>query len=216
MYTPAYHEETDVAVLHGLMRAHPLGCWVTQGRDELLANHIPFLLDETRGEFGTLVGHVARANPVWSEFSPTIESVIVFQGADAYITPSWYPTKYVHGKAVPTWNYAVVHAHGAPRAIEDREWLLDHLGRLTDTHERAQAAPWRMSDAPVAFIDQMVRAIVGIEIPVSRLSGKWKVSQNRPVPDKLGVVAGLLDRADETSRQMAAMVNRHVAPDREL
>jgi transcriptional regulator len=211
MYTPAYHEETDTAVLHALVRAHPLGAWVAQSRGDLLANHIPFLLDASRGEFGTLVGHVARANPVWREVSPTVESVVIFQGADAYITPSWYPTKHEHGRAVPTWNYAVVHAHGAPRTMEDRDWLLDHLVQLTDTHERDQALPWKVSDAPADFTEKMLAAIVGIEIPIARLSGKWKASQNRPTPDKLGVVAGLLNRPDEASRLMAAMVNQHVA-----
>ena len=210
MYIPSYHEETDLSVLHALIRAHPLGAWVTQGDGELLANHIPLLLDPTRGACGTLVGHVARSNPVWRLLSTTVESVVIFQGAQGYITPSWYPSKHAHGKAVPTWNYAVVHAHGMPRVIEDREWLLHHVTQLADTHEADQALPWKVSDAPREFIDSMLNAIVGIEIPITRLDGKWKVSQNRPKADKLGVVAGLMGRGDAPSQEMAELVNRHV------
>lgn len=211
MYVPKHHEETDLATLHALIRFHPLGAWVTQGDGELLANHIPFFLDAERGECGTLVGHVARANPVWESFSTTVDSVVIFQGAQTYITPSWYPSKHAHGKAVPTWNYAVVHAHGLPRVIQDREWLLRHVAQLTDTHEADQALPWKVSDAPEEFVERLLGAIVGIEIPIAKLVGKWKVSQNRPESDKLGVVAGLLARDDEPSKQMAGMVGRHVA-----
>lgn len=211
MYVPKHHEESDISVLHSLIKSHPLATWVTQGHGDLLANHIPFLLDPTRGEFGTLVGHVAKANRVWQSFSPDINSVCVFQGAETYITPSWYPSKHAHGKAVPTWNYAVVHAHGLPRAIEDREWLLQHVSQLTDQHEAEQALPWKVSDAPQEFTDRLLQAIVGIEIPIAKLVGKWKVSQNRPEPDKLGVVAGLLARGDTQSKEMASLVNQHVS-----
>ena len=211
MYIPKHHEETDTSILHALIQAHPLGGWVTQGDGELIANHVPFLLDSTRGEYGTLVGHVARANPVWQSMSSTVNSVVIFQGAETYITPSWYPSKHAHGKAVPTWNYAVVHAHGLPRVIEDREWLLAHLNQLTDVHEADQALPWKVSDAPQEFTDRLLQNIVGIEIPIARLVGKWKVSQNRPEPDKLGVVAGLLARNDEQAMEMASLVNRHTS-----
>jgi transcriptional regulator len=213
MYVPKIHEELDVSVLHALVKAHPLGTWVTCGDAELIANHIPFLLDATRGKYGTLVGHVARANRVWQSYSATVNSVVVFQGVDTYITPSWYPSKHAHGKAVPTWNYAVVHAHGLPRVIEDREWLLAHLSQITDVHEAEQTHPWKVSDAPQDFIDRLLQVIVGIEIPVEKLTGKWKVSQNRPEPDKLGVVAGLLAREDAQSREMAKLVKQHVALD---
>ena len=211
MYVPKHFEETDVSVLQSLIRAHPLGAWVTQGDDELIVNHVPFLMDPTRGALGTLVGHVARANGVWRSFSRTAPSVVVFQGAQAYITPSWYPSKHAHGKAVPTWNYAVVHAHGLPAAVEDKAWLLQHLTQLTDTHEASQALPWKITDAPAEFIDRMLESIVGIEIPIAKLAGKWKVSQNRSDPDKLGVVAGLLAKADEASKDMAALVDEHVS-----
>lgn len=210
MYVPKYHEETDLAVLHGLVKAHPFGAWVTLGDGELIANHIPFLLDPDRGAYGTLIGHVAKANRVWKSLSTSINSIVVFQGAETYISPSWYPSKHTHGKAVPTWNYAVVHAHGLPRVIEDPKWLLAHVGQLTDLHEAGHSLPWKVSDAPQDFTEQLLRAIVGIEIPIERLVGKWKVSQNRPEADKLGVVAGLLGRNDAESSEMAALVNQHV------
>jgi transcriptional regulator len=203
MYMPAHFEETRPEVLHALLRAHPLATWVVQGGDGLLVNHIPFLLDADRGPHGTLVGHVARANPVWRSLAP---SVAVFQGAQAYISPSWYPTKRAHGKVVPTWNYAVVHVHGMPRAIESRDEVLAIVTRLTQTHEAASAVPWSVSDAPSDYIDQMLKAIVGIEIPIERWVGKWKASQNRSAPDRLGTVAGLRQRGDEQSLAMAALV----------
>ena len=212
MYVPKHHEESDVSVLHALIEEQPLDAWVTHGEGELLVNHIPFLLDRTLGEYGTLIGHVARANPAWHAFSKSISSVVVFHGPQAYITPSWYPSKLEHGKAVPTWNYAVVHAHGLPRAIEDREWLLRHVSHLTDVHEAEQAHPWKGSDAPPDFTDKLLGAIVGIEIPIAKLVGKWKVSQNRPTPDKLGAVAGLLGRDDPQSKEMAALVSQSVSP----
>ncbi|MFP5306438.1 MAG: FMN-binding negative transcriptional regulator [Gammaproteobacteria bacterium] len=210
MYVPKHHEETDLSVLHALIRAHPLGAWVTLADGELLANHVPFLLDAGRGPYGTLVGHVARANPVWRAFSTQVDSVIVFQGAQAYITPSWYPSKHAHGQAVPTWNYAVVHARGRPRAIEDRDWLLQHVSGLTDEHEAAQALPWKVADAPKDYTQRLLGAIVGIEIPISQLVGKWKLSQHRPMPDRLGVVAGLMARDDAQSAEMAALMNRTI------
>src|SRR5712671_3614233 len=177
MYVPKHHDESDTTVLHALIRAQPLGTWVTLSEGGLLANHIPFLLDPARGEYGTLIGHVARANPAWQGFSKTVDSIVAFQGPQTYITPSWYPSKHANGKAVPTWNYAVVHAHGMPCAIEDREWLLRHVTQLTDVHEAGQALPWKVSDAPQEYRDKMLQAIVGIEIPIAKLVGKWKVSQ---------------------------------------
>ena len=211
MYVPKHFEEQDLAVLHALIRSHPLGAWVTQADGKLLVNHLPFLVDSNRGEQGTLVGHVARANPVWKSFSKDMPSVVVFQGAQTYITPSWYPSKHAHGKAVPTWNYAVVHAHGLPRAIEDSDWLIQHVSQLSDVHESEQAVPWSVSDAPRDYIDTMLKAIVGIEIPIAALVGKWKASQNRPLPDKLGTIAGLHGRGDANSQEMAALLHRHAS-----
>jgi transcriptional regulator len=182
MYVPKQHEELDVTVLHALIKAHPLATWVTHSGEQLLVNHIPMLLDKTRGEFGTLVGHVARANPVWHSFSATVPSIAVFQGPESYITPSWYPSKHAHGKAVPTWNYAVVHAHGVPRAIEDRHWLLEHLNQLTDVHEADQALPWKVADAPQEFTDRMVDALLALRSPspVSLANGSSvRIGQSR-------------------------------------
>ena len=203
MYLPAHFEETRPEVLHRLVSEQPLATWVVQSGAGLLVNHIPFLLDAGRGPHGTLVGHVARANPVWQSLGP---SVAVFQGPQAYISPSWYPSKGAHGKVVPTWNYAVVHAHGTPRAIESRDAVLSIVTRLTQAHEGGSAVPWSVTDAPADFIDQMLKAIVGIEIPIERWVGKWKVSQNRSVPDRLGTVAGLQQRGDPESLAMAALV----------
>ncbi|MFO1326385.1 MAG: FMN-binding negative transcriptional regulator [Rubrivivax sp.] len=171
---------------------------------EPVVNHVPFRLDPTRGEHGTLVGHVARANPVWQRPGP---SVLVFQGADGYVSPSWYPTKREHGKVVPTWNYAVVHAHGVPRIVDDAPGLLAIVGSLTDTHEAARAAPWKVSDAPDDYVAQMLRAIVGIEIPVQRWVGKFKLSQNHAEPNRTGVLQGL--REHDAQHPLAALMQEH-------
>ena len=203
MYMPAHYEETRPEVLHALVRSHPLATWVVQGADGLSVDHVPFLLDPSRGAHGTLIGHVARANPVWQRLGA---SVAVFQGAQAYISPSWYPSKQAHGKAVPTWNYAVVHAHGTPRAIESRDELLAIVTRLTHTHEAGSAVPWAVSDAPADYIDRLLKAIVGIELPIERLVGKWKVNQHASLPDRLGTVAGLQQRGDAQSLALAALV----------
>jgi len=212
MYLPAIHRETRLDVLHDLIRTHPLGTWVEAGDAELVVNHIPFVLDAVHGEFGRLHGHVARANPVWRKNPGAVPGVVTFRGPQVYITPSWYPSKHEHGKAVPTWNYAIVTAHGRPRFIEDRRWLLDHLGELTDAQEASQALPWKVEDAPADFLDKLVGAIIGVEIPIERIEGKWKTNQNRPEADKLGVVAGLLGKGDDQSVSMARLVRQHVAP----
>jgi transcriptional regulator len=211
MYIPKHFEETDTRTLHALVRSHPLGAWVTPAPAGLVANHIPFLVHEERGTLGTLVGHVARANPVWQSFSTTSPSVVIFQGPQAYITPSWYPGKQEHGKVVPTWNYAVVHAHGSPVAIDDRDWLRAHVGELTRLHESTQAAPWAVADAPADFIEKMLSAIVGIEIPIERLEGKWKAGQNRTAPDQQGAAEGLRRSGDEASVAMADLMARRPA-----
>lgn len=206
MYLPSQFEETRLDVLHQLVRSHPLGTFVILGDTGLLANHMPFLIDSRHGPCGTLRAHVARSNPVWKQFGKPVEAIVVFQGPDSYITPSWYPSKHADGKAVPTWNYAVVHAYGQPRAIDDPAWLLEHVTQLTTEHESGQALPWKVSDAPQDYRDQMISRIVGIEMPLSKIQGKWKVSQNRPLADRLGVVAGLESRATEQSRAMAELV----------
>lgn len=207
------HRFTDREALHALLRSHPLGAWVCQGREGLVANHLPFFLDRDRGPLGTLIGHVARANTVWRELGPATPSVVMFQGAQSYITPGWYPGKAEHGRVVPTWNYVVAHAHGVARIVEDRDWLLDMLNRLTDVHEARQTAPWRVADAPASFIDQMLRAVVGIEIPIDRLEGKLKASQDEALEDRLGTVRGLRAASGSEAGSMADLVLKAMAAD---
>jgi transcriptional regulator len=206
MYSPQQFEETRLSVLHDLIRSHPFGTFVILAGNELSANHIPFLIHSDGGDKGKICGHVARANPVWKQFATGVEALAIFQGPESYITPSWYPSKHADAKAVPTWNYAVVHAYGKARAIEDANWLLEHVTQLTTVHEAGQALPWQVSDAPKDYTEQMISRIVGIEIPISKLQGKWKVSQNRKPSDRLGVAAGLESQASERSRAMAELV----------
>jgi transcriptional regulator len=191
MYLPKHFEETRIEVLYGLIHAHPLGALITLTPGGLDANHIPFEIDPAPAPFGTLRGHVARANPVWREFSREVEALVVFQGPGTYVSPAWYPSKQETGKVVPTWNYAVVHAHGALRVIEDRAWLRDFVTMLTNRHEAARRDPWQVTDAPADYIDTQLGAIIGLELPITRLVGKWKMSQNRPAHDRAGVVEGL-------------------------
>ena len=205
-YLSAHFEENNSATLHALVGAYPLATWVVTHQGELLINHIPFLLDAQRGEHGTLIGHVARANPVWQALTAA-SSVAVFTGPQAYVSPNWYASKQVHGKAVPTWNYAIVHAHGVPQAFDDPTRLLDLVTRLTQAHETRQTHPWQVSDAPADYLNSLLKAIVGIEIPVQRWVGKWKVSQNRPAADQQGVAAGLMAQGSEAAAQMAALVS---------
>lgn len=201
----------DPARLRALMAGYPLGTWMTTAPDgSPRADHVPFLFDATRGEHGALLAHVSRANPVWRDLAGAEgaagRSLVVFHGPQAYVSPSWYPGKQAHGKVVPTWNYAVVHVHGRARAIDDRAGLLALLERLTAVHERAMPAPWGLGDAPPAFIDQLLGAIVGIEIAVERIEGRFKMSQNRSAEDRAGVVAGLQDRGDADAAAVAALV----------
>ena len=207
MYLPAHFEEKRVEVLHGLVRSHPLGLLVTQGASGLQANSIPFLIDPEPGPFGTLRGHVARANPVWREGGGG-EALVVFQGPQAYVSPGWYPSKAEHGKVVPTWNYVMVQARGTLRVMDDAAWLHALVTRLTATHEAARARPWAVADAPPEFIDTMLRAIVGIEIELVALTGKWKVSQNRGAADRAGTIAGLAAQPGEQTQQMAREVEQ--------
>lgn len=205
MYQPAHHREDRIEVQHDLIRRHPLGLLISTGASGLVANPVPFVLLAEAGAKGTLQCHVARANPQWKEVEATNECLIVFQGADSYITPSWYATKRETGKVVPTWNYATVHAWGRPRIVEDAEWLRLQIDALTRMQEAPRRQPWAVDDAPEPFVAAMIRGIVGIEIPIARIEGKWKVSQNRPEPDRAGVHAGLL--AEGTQHiEMAALV----------
>jgi len=210
MYVSRHHQLNDQDARFALIESHPLGAWVCSGTSGLIANHLPFYLDRQRGPLATLIGHVARANPVWRELSAATPSVVTFQGPQTYITPGWYPGKTAHGKVVPTWNYTVAHAHGVARAIDDRDWLLDMLNRLTGVHEAGRPAPWRIADAPADYIDRMLRGIVGIEIPIERLEGKLKASQDEDLPDRLGTVEGLQQMDSDDARAMAALVSQAI------
>jgi transcriptional regulator len=208
MYIPKHFEETRIEVLHELMRMHSLAALVVLTSNGLDANHIPFEIDPDPAPFGTLRGHIARANPLWLDHSPDVNCLVIFQGPSVYISPSWYLTKAETGKVVPTWNYAVVHAYGALRIVQDRGWLRQLVERLTDRHEAERSDPWKVTDAPSDFIDGMLDSIVGIEIPITRLIGKWKVSQNRPARDRNGVVEGLGLENSDSARAMRELVHR--------
>ncbi len=188
MYTPSYFNETRPEMLQGLIAQHPLGAVITNGADGLSANHIPLLLSAPTADapHGVLRGHVARANALWRHEG---DAMVVFQGPSEYVSPSLYEDKPISGKVVPTWNYAVVHAHGKLRAIEDPAWLLQLLDDLTVGHESVRRAPWSVHDAPREFIDKLMNAIVGIEIPVQRMESKWKLSQNRSLNDQRSIAA---------------------------
>lgn len=191
MYIPAYFEESRLDVLHSLIEKHTLGTFVVPTETELIANNIPFLIDGTRGPFGVLQAHVARANPVWKTLSSRIPSLVCFQGENNYISPSWYASKQEHGKVVPTWNYITVQAQGYPKFIEDKTWLLDFVTRLTNKHEAMMEMPWQVTDAPADYIDQLLGAIVGVEIPIERIQGKWKMSQNRSETDRANIAKAI-------------------------
>ena len=209
MYLPSHFEERRAEILHDLIRRHPLATLVTVDVEGLNANHIPFEFDPDPAPWGTLRAHVARANPVWREFSKEVEPLVIFQGPQTYITPSWYQTKQETGKVVPSFNYIVVHAYGAMRVIEDADWLRKFVGGLTDRFEAPREQPWALSDAPEDFISMQLRAIIGIEIAVTRMIGKWKTSQNRPAADQAGVIAGLRELQDPVALAMAAAVERN-------
>ena len=191
MYLPDHFREDRPEVLRDFIVRHPLGALVTVTDEGLAANHIPMLFSEREGFAGVLSGHVARANPIWKTLAPDSKVLVIFSGASRYITPSWYPSKQEHGKVVPTWNYSVVHAHGTIRFDENADHTLAHLQKLTDLQEASRAAPWKVTDAPPAFINTMLKAIVSFEIPLTRLVGKFKASQNRIETERNAVAEAL-------------------------
>lgn len=211
MYVPRYHQPGAHAGLHALMQAHPLAAWVCHTASGLVANHVPFVLDAARGPHGTLMGHVARANPLWRQLGPGVPSVLMFRGTQSYISPGWYPGKAAHGRVVPTWNYEVAHAHGVARVVQDRDWLLDMLDRLTAAQEAARPAPWQPADAPADYLEQMLRAIVGIEIPIDRMEGRRKLSQDEDLPDRHGTVVGLRQLGSDEACAMATLVEQAIS-----
>ena len=206
MYVPKYFEETRVEVLHEWIRAHPLAALVTLAANQLDANHIPFEINPTPPPFGTLRTHIARANPLWRNLSRNAQALAIFRGPDAYISPAWLATKQIHGKVVPTWNYTVVHAHGPLRVIDDREWLREFVQTLTNRHEAVHPDPWKVTDAPADFIEQQLDAIIGLEMPITQLTGKRKASQNHPPQDRTGIAEGLQREGREASAAMADLV----------
>lgn len=196
MYIPSHFEESDPDRLHALIANHPLGILVTHGASGLDANHLPFDLEARHGSLGVLHTHVARANCLWKDVASGDEVLVVFRAADAYISPNWYPSKHEHHRQVPTWNYMVAHAHGRVTVHDDERYLRGLVGRLTKRHEAAQPRPWRMGDSPQTFINEMLASIVGLEIEITRLVGKFKLGQNKETRDVLGAADALKAQGD--------------------
>jgi transcriptional regulator len=209
MYQPPHFREDDLGVQHALIREHPLGLLITAGASGLIANSVPFHLDAEGSEKGTLQLHLAKANTQWRDIQEGAAVLAVFQGANSYVTPSWYQTKRETGKVVPTWNYAIVQARGPARVIDDHGWLLKQINAITGQQEEKRNAPWAVGDAPDDFIRAQLKGIIGIEIEITAIDGKWKVSQNRPVADRQGVAAGLGEISDQT--EMLDLVKRYGA-----
>ncbi|MBT2868197.1 FMN-binding negative transcriptional regulator [Chromobacterium violaceum] len=207
MYQPSHFVEADPAVLLRLMRERPLATLVINGEAVPLANHLPLLAVEEAGEL-KLRGHVARANPLWQLLQAEPEALAVFQGDDAYISPSWYPAKAEHGRVVPTWNYMVAHARGTLRAVDDPAWLRTLLDALTGEREASFPQPWRVADAPADYLDKMLRAIVGVELTVGRLEGKYKLSQNQDEATRQSVRNGLAGGDARAVRLAGEMAGR--------
>jgi transcriptional regulator len=206
LYLPAYFEESRTGILHALMRARPLATLVTLCDTGLVANHIPVETAPDPSPHGTIRGHIARANPLWRGWRTGSEALAIFQGPQAYVSPSYYPVKKETGEVVPTWDYAVVHARGSLRFVEDSDWLRALVTRLTDAHEASRQTPWKVADAPPPYIDKMLTLIVGFEISITGLTGKWKLSQNHPARNRHGVEQGLRAAADADSREIADML----------
>ena len=206
MYLPTYFKESRSEVLHDLMRARPLATLVAECESGLVANHIPVETASEPAPHGMLRGHIARANPLWREYRTGSEALAIFQGPQVYISPSFYPSKKETGEVVPTWDYAVVHAHGTLRFIEDSTWLRALVVRLTDSHEKSRAMPWKVADAPAPYVEKMLSLIVGFEFSTTRLTGKWKISQNHPTANREGVVKGLSAAAGADSQEIASLL----------
>jgi transcriptional regulator len=206
MYLPKEFSEERVPVLHDAIRQAALGTLVTYGADGIEASHVPMLLDPAPAPYGTITGHVARANGQWQRAAAGAPALAMFLGPDAYVSPAWYETKRQTGRVVPTWNYVAIHARGELRFFDDAERLLALVTRLTETHEAGRPEPWAVSDAPPEFIRAQLKAIVGFELPIARLEGKWKLSQNRPAADRAGVVEGLRSEGGADEAAMAAMM----------
>lgn len=208
MYIPRHNEEKRVPVMQALMVAHPLATLVTLGANGMFASHIPMVFENDGSEFGRLKGHISRANAQWRDPNPAVDALAIFAGHQHYVSPTWYSENGEHAKQVPTWNYAVVHAYAPLRVIEDEKWLLAHVTCLTNIHEAGFSAPWKVSDAPEDFIGSLLKGIIGLELPIRRLEGKWKVSQNRTEREKQGVIEGLTKLNTPESLAMKSLVER--------
>ncbi len=209
MYLPAHFAEPRVDELHRLIQAHPLGTLVSHGADGLDANHLPFLLDAQAGDAGTLLAHVARANPLWQTLTDGAPVLVVFHGPQGYISPSWYPGKQDAHRRVPTWNYEVVHAHGTLHVHEDEKFLRRVLALLTRTHEAAEPQPWKMGDAPADYLAEQLQRIVGIEVRITRLVGKRKLNQHHELRDRAGAIQALEARGQSA---LAEAMQRTLRP----
>ena len=205
MHIPKHFAQNDPEQLKDLIRTYPFATLITHSAAGIEANHIPLLLAESDGK-NVLQGHIAKANPLWKQVQSGAEVLVIFHGPNSYISPNYYPTKQEHGKVVPTWNYVTVHVKGAMNYIHDADWNREIITRLTDHHEAGQVTPWSVVDAPEAFTEKMLSAIVGLQIDIFSMVGKWKVSQNQPEQNKQGVVDGLSQGADREGQQMAALV----------
>lgn len=212
MYIPAAFRQHDIAALHEQMRASRLPLLISHGSQGLLASHLPLLLDPDEGRFGTLYGHFARANPQWRDLAEGGSTLVVFQGPDAYVSPSWYASKAEHGKVVPTWNYVSVQASGCAEVFDDAQRLLRLVTRLSDLHEAGRSQPWSVSDAPAAYIDSQLKGIVGFALTIERLEGKWKLGQNRSQADQSGAFAGLAASENSRDRELAALMTQGKEP----
>lgn len=208
MYQPAMFHEDRVDVMQALMRAHPFATLVSTLGGAAQADHLPLVVHEELSEFGVIRGHIAKGNPLWRKRDGVTDVLAIFQGPQAYVSPSWYPSKKEHGKVVPTWNYAVVHARGVLAFNDDPRWLMDHLGELTSRNEGGRPAPWAVSDAPADYMARQLKGVVGIEIEVASLDGKWKVSQNKDALDRAGVAAGLLGEPRPDAAAVSELVTR--------
>jgi transcriptional regulator len=205
LYLPAYFEESNVDTLHALMRSRPLATLLTMGESAIVANHIPVETLSQPAPFGVIRGHIARANPLWRDYRADSEALLIFQGPQAYISPSFYPSKRETGQVVPTWDYAVVHARGSLQFVQDAAWLRALVSRLTDSREQSRQMPWKIDDAPPPYIEKMLTMIVGFELAIVKLTGKFKLSQNHPPANRAGVVQGL-QAGDADGREIAQML----------
>ncbi|MEM7059375.1 MAG: FMN-binding negative transcriptional regulator [Pseudomonadota bacterium] len=209
MFQPPVFREDRVEVMHDLMVRHPFAMLVSAAAGALSADHVPLVLRTDGSEFGMLQGHLSIGNPLYRKAEGEIEVLAAFQGPQTYITPSWYPSKQQHGKVVPTWNYAVVHAHGKLRFQNDPDWLMTHLAELTGRHEAERSEPWAVTDAPQDFMAGQLKGLIGFEIEIRSLDGKWKVSQNRQAQDREGVVVGLQGETDIQAQHMSDLVREY-------